>query len=70
MLNNIKASMFQIFNTLVRASSEAREAVLQYFARIISLNVKRAGTHVCTSFYNNRRGSPFSRLSLRQWLLT
>lgn len=38
--------MFSIFNALVRASPEAQEAVLQYFAGVISLNVKRAGTHV------------------------
>lgn len=39
-------SLFQIFNTLVRASPESREAVLQYFARVINLNVKRAGLQV------------------------
>lgn len=39
-------SLFQVFNTLVRASSESREAVLQYFARVINLNVKRAGLQV------------------------
>ncbi|KAJ7175910.1 ubiquitin elongating factor core-domain-containing protein [Mycena filopes] len=37
---------FQIFNTLVRASAESREAVLEYFARVVSLNVKRAGMQV------------------------
>ncbi len=35
-----------MFNTLVRASADAREAVLQYFARAISLNRKRAGMQV------------------------
>ena len=39
-------SLFQVFNTLVRASPESREAVLQYFARVINLNVKRAGLQV------------------------
>ncbi|KIL63235.1 hypothetical protein M378DRAFT_79950 [Amanita muscaria Koide BX008] len=45
-LKSLQASLFQIFNTIVRASPDAREAVLQYFARIISLNVKRAGMQV------------------------
>lgn len=35
-----------MFNTLVRASADAREAVLQYFARAITLNRKRAGMQV------------------------
>jgi ubiquitin conjugation factor E4 B len=42
----VQNSLFQIFNTLVRASPESREAVLQYFARVIGLNVKRAGLQV------------------------
>ncbi|KAG6820711.1 hypothetical protein H0H93_012764 [Arthromyces matolae] len=41
-----QSSLFQIFNTLVRAGPESREAVLQYFARVISLNSRRAGTHM------------------------
>lgn len=41
-----QASLFQIFNTLVRASPASREAVLQYFSRIVSLNEKRAGMQV------------------------
>ncbi|KAK7469287.1 Ubiquitin conjugation factor E4 [Stygiomarasmius scandens] len=45
-LKSLQNSLFQIFNTLVRASAEAREAVLQYFAKVISLNVKRAGMQV------------------------
>ncbi|KAG6812561.1 hypothetical protein H0H92_002213 [Tricholoma furcatifolium] len=45
-LKSLQSSLFQIFNTLVRAGPESREAVLQYFARVISLNAKRAGTHV------------------------
>ncbi|KAF8895484.1 ubiquitin conjugation factor E4 [Infundibulicybe gibba] len=45
-LKSLQSSLFQIFNTLVRASPESREAVLQYFARVISLNVRRAGMQV------------------------
>ncbi|KAJ7288279.1 ubiquitin conjugation factor E4 [Mycena rebaudengoi] len=45
-LKSLQSSLFQIFNTLVRASAESREAVLEYFARIVSLNVKRAGMQV------------------------
>ncbi|KAG6909123.1 hypothetical protein DXG01_001875 [Tephrocybe rancida] len=45
-LKSLQSSLFQIFNTLVRAGPESREAVLQYFARVISLNSRRAGTHV------------------------
>lgn len=46
-----QSSLFQIFNGLIRSSSDAREAVLQYFARVISLNNKRAGTHVSSNFF-------------------
>ena len=42
----VQNSLFQVFNTLVRASPESREAVLQYFAWVINLNVKRAGLQV------------------------
>ncbi|KAF9454682.1 hypothetical protein P691DRAFT_804031 [Macrolepiota fuliginosa MF-IS2] len=45
-LKSLQSSIFQIFNSLLRASTDAREAVLKYFARVISLNNKRAGTHV------------------------
>ncbi|GJE98441.1 Ubiquitin conjugation factor E4 [Phanerochaete sordida] len=45
-LKSLQASMFQIFNSLVRNSAESREAVLNYFARIIALNVRRAGMQV------------------------
>ncbi|KAF8073720.1 ubiquitin conjugation factor E4 [Lyophyllum atratum] len=45
-LKSLQSSLFQIFNTLVRASPESREAVLQYFARVITLNSKRAGMQV------------------------
>ncbi|KAF9483478.1 hypothetical protein BDN70DRAFT_873762 [Pholiota conissans] len=45
-LKTLQTSLFQIFNTLVRTSSETREAVLGYFSRVVSLNVKRAGMQV------------------------
>lgn len=45
-LKSLQTSLFHIFNNLVRASADSREAVLQYFARVISLNKRRAGTHV------------------------
>ncbi len=45
-LKSLQSSLFQIFNTLVRASPETRERALQYFARVIALNEKRAGSHV------------------------
>lgn len=45
-LANTQSSLFQIFNTLVRTSPEARERVLQYFATVVRLNVKRAGMQV------------------------
>lgn len=45
-LKTLQYSLFQIFNKLVRASPEAREAVLQYFYQVISLNSRLAGTHV------------------------
>ncbi|KAF8843284.1 hypothetical protein BDN67DRAFT_946028 [Paxillus ammoniavirescens] len=45
-LKSLQSSLFQIFNTLVRASAESREAVLEYFATVIKLNVRRAGMQV------------------------
>ncbi|THV00828.1 hypothetical protein K435DRAFT_963795 [Dendrothele bispora CBS 962.96] len=45
-LKSLQNSLFQVFNTLVRASPGAREAVLQYFTKVISLNAKRAGMQV------------------------
>ncbi|KAF8195457.1 ubiquitin elongating factor core-domain-containing protein [Pholiota molesta] len=45
-LKILQTSLFQVFNTLVRASSETREAVLGYFSRVVSLNVKRSGMQV------------------------
>ncbi|KAI0670862.1 ubiquitin conjugation factor E4 [Trametes maxima] len=45
-LKTLQSSLFQVFNALVRASSDSREAVLQYFARAVNLNRKRAGMQV------------------------
>ncbi|KAL5501546.1 UFD2 [Sanghuangporus vaninii] len=45
-LKSLQSSLFQVFNALVRASPESREAVLQYFSRVVSLNVKRGGMQV------------------------
>ncbi|KAG2153094.1 ubiquitin elongating factor core-domain-containing protein [Suillus bovinus] len=45
-LKSLQSSLFQIFNTLVRTSLEARERVLEYFATVVRLNVKRAGMQV------------------------
>ncbi|EAU86067.1 ubiquitin conjugation factor E4 [Coprinopsis cinerea okayama7 len=45
-LKSLQSSLFQIFNLLVRASPESRERTLQYFARVIALNGKRAGMQV------------------------
>ncbi|TRM64104.1 ubiquitin elongating factor core-domain-containing protein [Schizophyllum amplum] len=45
-LNGYQTSLFSIYNALVRASPVAREAVLRFFARVIALNVRRAGMQV------------------------
>lgn len=45
-----QSSLFQIFNTLVRASAESRDAVLQYFSTAISLNVKRGAMQASILF--------------------
>ncbi|KAI0365724.1 ubiquitin conjugation factor E4 [Pilatotrama ljubarskyi] len=45
-LKTLQSSLFQIFNSLVRASPDSREAVLQYFARAVNINRKRAGMQV------------------------
>ncbi|KZT65802.1 hypothetical protein DAEQUDRAFT_746846 [Daedalea quercina L-15889] len=45
-LKSLQSSLFNIFNALVRASPESREAVLHYFARVVALNVRRAGMQV------------------------
>ncbi|KAF7987086.1 hypothetical protein HWV62_255 [Athelia sp. TMB] len=45
-LKSLQSSLFQVFNTLVRASAESRDAVLRYFSTAISLNVKRGAMQV------------------------
>ncbi|KAI0699306.1 ubiquitin elongating factor core-domain-containing protein [Cerioporus squamosus] len=45
-LKTLQSSLFQVFNALVRASADAKEAVLQYFAHAIKLNRRRAGMQV------------------------
>ncbi|KAH7915426.1 ubiquitin elongating factor core-domain-containing protein [Hygrophoropsis aurantiaca] len=45
-LKSLQGSLFNIFNTLVRASPASREAVLQYFASVVNLNVRRGGMQV------------------------
>ncbi|KIY63497.1 hypothetical protein CYLTODRAFT_493873 [Cylindrobasidium torrendii FP15055 ss-10] len=45
-LKTLQGSLFGVFNALVRASPQSREAVLSYFARVVSLNAKRAGMQV------------------------
>ncbi|KAI6166622.1 ubiquitin elongating factor core-domain-containing protein [Pisolithus thermaeus] len=45
-VKSLQSSLFSIFNTLARASPEAKEAVLEYFATVVKLNVKRAGMQV------------------------
>ncbi|CDO71427.1 hypothetical protein BN946_scf184909.g21 [Trametes cinnabarina] len=45
-IKTLQSSLFQIFNALVRASTESREAVLQFFARAVNINRKRAGMQV------------------------
>ena len=45
-LKSVQSSLFQVFNTIVRASPEARDAVLGYFARVVTLNNRRAGMQV------------------------
>ncbi|KZS93704.1 hypothetical protein SISNIDRAFT_474241 [Sistotremastrum niveocremeum HHB9708] len=45
-LHNLQTSLFQLFNSIVRASPESRESVLEYFSKVISLNVKRRGLQV------------------------
>ncbi|KAH9997987.1 ubiquitin elongating factor core-domain-containing protein [Russula vinacea] len=45
-LKSLQSTMFQIFNSIVRASPESREAVLAYFSRVISLNLRRTGLRV------------------------
>ncbi|EJD50679.1 hypothetical protein AURDEDRAFT_112253 [Auricularia subglabra TFB-10046 SS5] len=42
----LQTSLFQIFNALVRASPESREAVLKLFSSALNANWKRSGSHV------------------------
>lgn len=39
-------SLFNILNHIVRSGTEPREAVLNFLARTIQLNIKRDGSHV------------------------
>jgi len=45
-LTTLQTSLFQLINVIIRTSPESREAVLQYFGRVVSLNVKRRGLQV------------------------
>ncbi|KAF8579833.1 hypothetical protein K439DRAFT_1522775 [Ramaria rubella] len=45
-LQSLQGALFQIFNSIVRASPSSREDVLAYFARAVNLNVKRGGLQV------------------------
>lgn len=38
--------LFTLYNAIVRASPESREGALDFFAKVVALNVKRAGSHV------------------------
>ena len=53
-MNTLRASikshqeiLVGMFNNIVRASPAAREAVLQYFAKALGMNVRRSGMQVC-----------------------
>ncbi|KAF5338878.1 hypothetical protein D9611_008795 [Ephemerocybe angulata] len=45
-LKSLQNSLFKIFDSLVRAGPAPREAVLEFFAHVIRLNVRRAGMQV------------------------
>ncbi|KAG8932849.1 hypothetical protein FRC03_000161 [Tulasnella sp. 419] len=45
-LGVLQQSLFSIFNSAVRAGVPSREAVLNYFAMVVQLNVKRGGMQV------------------------
>nr|ODN80157.1 ubiquitin-conjugation factor E4 B [Cryptococcus depauperatus CBS 7841] len=45
-LGNLHSSLFNIYNSIVRASPEARESVLDFFSLALRLNQKRAGMRV------------------------
>jgi hypothetical protein len=40
-------SVWKTLDTVVRSGSEGKEAVLQYYGKAITLNVKRSGMQVC-----------------------
>jgi ubiquitin conjugation factor E4 B len=43
---SLQQSVFTILNGIVRSGPQPREAVLDYFARALQLNLKRGGMHV------------------------
>jgi len=45
-LTALQNALFQIFNTIVRSSPEAREGVLTFFASVLNMNWRRTGSHV------------------------
>ncbi|BEI85504.1 hypothetical protein CcaverHIS002_0509050 [Cutaneotrichosporon cavernicola] len=45
-LGGLQSSLFSIYNSIVRASPEAREGVLEYFTVVCKVNQKRAGMRV------------------------
>ncbi|WWC70131.1 uncharacterized protein I206_104078 [Kwoniella pini CBS 10737] len=45
-LGSLHTSLFNIYNSIVRASPESREGVLDFFALTIKLNEKRAGMRI------------------------
>ncbi|KAF8305671.1 hypothetical protein DL93DRAFT_2089352 [Clavulina sp. PMI_390] len=45
-LQTVQGSTYHILDHIVRAGPEPREAVLNYLAKCIQLNVKRSGSHV------------------------
>ena len=45
-LSALQTSLYNIFNSIVRASPQAREGILSFFALVVSLNSRRAGMRV------------------------
>jgi ubiquitin conjugation factor E4 B len=43
-------NLFSIYNAIIRASPESREAVLSFFADVLTKNVKRSGMRVSTGY--------------------
>jgi hypothetical protein len=41
-----QTTLFLVMDAVVRSSASSKEATLRYFARIVSLNVKRRGLRV------------------------